>query len=52
LDKQRPELIEEAKQILKKCNGLRLAIVTIGSFFANQPKVAAEWRKLNEHIFF
>ena len=45
-----PELIEEAKMILKKCNGLPLAIVTIGGFLANQPKVAIEWRKLNEHI--
>ncbi|CAL5013825.1 unnamed protein product [Urochloa decumbens] len=45
-----PELIEEAKFILKKCNGLPLAIVTIGGFLANQPKTAIEWRKLNEHI--
>ncbi|KAF8690491.1 hypothetical protein HU200_040847 [Digitaria exilis] len=45
-----PELIEEAKLILKKCNGLPLAIATIGGFLANQPKTAMEWRKLNEHI--
>ena len=45
-----PELIEEEKIILKKCNGLPLTIVTIGGFLANQPKVAVEWRKLNEHI--
>ncbi|CAO2184482.1 unnamed protein product [Urochloa humidicola] len=49
LDKH-PTLIEEAKVILKKCNGLPLAIVTIGGFLANQPKTAIEWRKLNEHI--
>ncbi|RCV32080.1 hypothetical protein SETIT_6G229300v2 [Setaria italica] len=49
LDKH-PELIKEAKMILKKCNGLPLAIVTIGGFLAKQPKVAVEWRKLNEHI--
>jgi hypothetical protein len=49
LDKH-PDLIEEAKLILKKCNGLPLAIVTIGGFLANQPKIAVEWRKLNEHI--
>uniref|UniRef100_K3YLE8 Uncharacterized protein n=1 Tax=Setaria italica TaxID=4555 RepID=K3YLE8_SETIT len=36
--------------ILKKCNGLPLAIVTIRGFLAKQPKVAVEWRKLNEHI--
>ena len=45
-----PELIEEEKIILKKCNGLPLTIVTIGGFLANQPKVAVEWRKLKEHI--
>ncbi|CAL5089245.1 unnamed protein product [Urochloa decumbens] len=49
LDKQ-PALIEEAKTILKKCNGLPLAIVTIGGFLAKQPKTPMEWRKLSEHI--
>ncbi|XP_034601588.1 disease resistance protein Pik-2 isoform X2 [Setaria viridis] len=49
LDKH-PELIKEAKLILKKCNGLPLAIVTIGGFLAKQPKTPMEWRKLNEHI--
>nr|CAB3483673.1 unnamed protein product [Digitaria exilis] len=49
LDKH-PELMEEARKILNKCNGLPLAIVTIGGFLANQPKVAVVWRKLNEHI--
>jgi hypothetical protein len=33
-----PGLAEEAKPILKKCNGLPLAIVTIGGFLAKQPK--------------
>jgi Leucine-rich repeat (LRR) protein len=37
--------------ILNKCNGLPLAIVTIGSFLAGQEAISAlEWRKLNEHI--
>ncbi|CAO2192303.1 unnamed protein product [Urochloa humidicola] len=49
LDKH-PELIKEAKLNLKKCNGLPLAIVTIGGFLAKQPKTPMEWRKLNEHI--
>jgi Leucine-rich repeat (LRR) protein len=49
LDKQLG-LIEEANAILKKCNGLPLAIVTIGGFLAKQPKTPMEWRKLNEHI--
>ncbi|KAF7087273.1 hypothetical protein CFC21_090469 [Triticum aestivum] len=51
LAKHYPELVEPAKLILRKCNGLPLAIVTIGGFLADQPtKTAAEWRKLNEHI--
>ncbi|KAF7087278.1 hypothetical protein CFC21_090476 [Triticum aestivum] len=51
LVEQYPALVEPAKLILKKCNGLPLAIVTIGGFLADQPtKTAAEWRKLNEHI--
>ncbi|KAJ1269410.1 hypothetical protein BS78_07G209300 [Paspalum vaginatum] len=45
-----PELISEAKAILKKCNGLPLALVTIGGFLTNQPKTVLEWRKLNKHI--
>ncbi|KAF7040705.1 hypothetical protein CFC21_050591 [Triticum aestivum] len=50
LDEQYPELVEDAKLILKKCRGLPLALVTIGGFLANQPKTAFEWRKLNDHI--
>ncbi|KAM0895694.1 hypothetical protein ACQ4PT_023667 [Festuca glaucescens] len=50
LDKQHPELVEPANLILKKCNGLPLAIVTIGGFLSNQPKTALEWRTLNDHI--
>ncbi|EEE58049.1 hypothetical protein OsJ_08884 [Oryza sativa Japonica Group] len=51
LDEQKnPELVKEAKQILKKCDGLPLAIVVIGGFLANRPKTPEEWRKLNENI--
>ena len=50
MDGQYPELVEQAKLILKKCRGLPLALVTIGGFLANQPKTAFEWRKMNEHI--
>ncbi|KAM3309841.1 hypothetical protein ACQJBY_030875 [Aegilops geniculata] len=51
LTKHYPELVEPSKLILKKCNGLPLAIVTIGGFLADQPKkTVTEWRKLNEHI--
>jgi hypothetical protein len=50
LDEKYPELANEGKLILKKCNGLPLAIVTIGGFLAKQPKTLTEWRKLKEHI--
>ncbi|KAE8806908.1 resistance protein RGA2 [Hordeum vulgare] len=50
LDEQYPELVEQAKLILKKCSGLPLAIVIIGGFLANQQNTALEWRKLNDHI--
>ena len=50
MDEEYPELVEQANIILKKCNGLPLAIVTIGGYLANQPKTIVEWRKLTEHI--
>ncbi|KAM3336429.1 hypothetical protein ACQJBY_030438 [Aegilops geniculata] len=50
LAEQYPDLVEQAKLILRKCGGLPLALITIGGFLANQPKTAFEWRKLNEHI--
>jgi hypothetical protein len=43
-------LVEEEKQILKKCGGLPLAIAAIGGFLASRPKTPEEWRKLNENI--
>nr|ANA57424.1 Pib variant protein [Oryza sativa]ANA57425.1 Pib variant protein [Oryza sativa] len=49
-DQNNLELVKEAKQILKKCDGLPLAIVVIGGFLANRPKTPEEWRKLNENI--
>ncbi|CAM0958626.1 unnamed protein product [Alopecurus aequalis] len=50
LHKEYPELVEQAELILRKCNRLPLAIVTIGGFLASQSKTALEWRKLNDHI--
>ncbi|KAJ1278488.1 hypothetical protein BS78_04G083500 [Paspalum vaginatum] len=47
---QRHELVEQAKRILYKCNGLPLAIDTIGGLLATKPKTAPEWEKFNEHF--
>ncbi|CAL4992230.1 unnamed protein product [Urochloa decumbens] len=49
-EQRNPELVKEARQILKKCAGLPLAIVVIGGFLANRPKTPEEWRRLNENI--
>ncbi|CAL4987179.1 unnamed protein product [Urochloa decumbens] len=49
-EQKNPELVKEARQILKKCAGLPLAIVVIGCFLANRPKTPEEWRRLNENI--
>ncbi|RLM99733.1 Disease resistance protein RPM1 [Panicum miliaceum] len=51
LNNEYPELVEPAKLIINKCDGLPLAIVTIGSFLAGQETISAmEWRRLDEHI--
>ncbi|CAL4983804.1 unnamed protein product [Urochloa decumbens] len=49
-EQRNPELVKEARQILKRCAGLPLAIVVIGGFLANRPKTPEEWRRLNENI--
>ena len=43
-------MLDQANLILKKCDGLPLAISTIGGYLANKPKTALEWRKLNEGL--
>uniref|UniRef100_A0ACD5ZQ94 Uncharacterized protein n=1 Tax=Avena sativa TaxID=4498 RepID=A0ACD5ZQ94_AVESA len=45
-----PAMVEQARLVLKKCDGLPLAISTIGGFLASKPKTALEWRKLNDHV--
>jgi Leucine-rich repeat (LRR) protein len=43
-------MLEQAKLVLKKCDGLPLAISAIGGFLATKPKTATEWRKMNDHV--
>ncbi|XP_040247559.1 disease resistance protein Pik-2 isoform X2 [Aegilops tauschii subsp. strangulata] len=45
-----PAMMEQARLILHKCDGLPLAISTIGGFLASKPKTAIEWRKMNDRI--
>ncbi|KAM3297093.1 hypothetical protein ACQJBY_039127 [Aegilops geniculata] len=45
-----PAMMEQARLILQKCDGLPLAISTIGGFLATKPKTAIEWRKMSDGI--
>ncbi|XP_044948028.1 disease resistance protein Pik-2-like [Hordeum vulgare subsp. vulgare] len=45
-----PAMMEQARLTLQKCDGLPLAISTIGGFLATKPKTAIEWRKMNDCI--
>ncbi|KAF7082227.1 hypothetical protein CFC21_086103 [Triticum aestivum] len=45
-----PAMMEQARVTLQKCDGLPLAISTIGGFLATKPKTAIEWRKMNDRI--
>ncbi|KAF7076427.1 hypothetical protein CFC21_081079 [Triticum aestivum] len=43
-------LKESSNEILKKCGGLPLAIVSISSLLANRPAVKEEWEKIRRSI--
>ncbi|XP_037454271.1 disease resistance protein Pik-2-like [Triticum dicoccoides] len=45
-----PAMMEQARLTLQKCDGLPLAISTIGGFLATKPKTAIEWKKMNDNI--
>ncbi|XP_031270452.1 disease resistance protein RPM1-like [Pistacia vera] len=45
-----PELEKLSFDILRKCGGLPLAIVTVGGLLSNKNKVAFEWKKLLENL--
>jgi hypothetical protein len=44
------DMEEQGRLILKKCEGLPLAMSTIGGFLATKPKTAFEWRRMNDRI--
>ncbi|XP_048574286.1 disease resistance protein RGA5-like [Triticum urartu] len=46
-----PDMLKESSnEILKKCGGLPLAIVSISSLLANRPAVKEEWEKIRRSI--
>uniref|UniRef100_A0A0E0IF77 Uncharacterized protein n=1 Tax=Oryza nivara TaxID=4536 RepID=A0A0E0IF77_ORYNI len=48
--KEKPEMMEEAKIIIKKCGRLPLAIAAVGGFLSTRPQNITEWRKFSDHI--
>ncbi|XP_039118161.1 disease resistance protein RPM1-like isoform X2 [Dioscorea cayenensis subsp. rotundata] len=45
-----PTFTNLSKEILAKCDGLPLAIVTIGGVLASKPLLESEWQKLHDHL--
>ncbi|XP_047043835.1 disease resistance protein RPM1-like [Lolium rigidum] len=45
-----PAMMDQASIMLKKCDGLPLAISTIGGFLATKPKTVIEWRRMNDRV--
>ncbi|CAL5416961.1 unnamed protein product [Camellia sinensis] len=45
-----PELEEVSHEIVRKCEGLPLAIVAIGGLLSSKQKVTSEWRKFSDSL--
>ncbi|KAA8527100.1 hypothetical protein F0562_008671 [Nyssa sinensis] len=45
-----PELVDWAEKILKKCEGLPLAIVAVGSLLSKKQQLPNEWKKLHDSL--
>ncbi|XP_078170538.1 disease resistance protein Pik-2-like [Carex rostrata] len=44
------DMKNEAGLIIRSCNRLPLAIVTIGSYLATKPKTSVEWKTMHDHL--
>ncbi|XLR05688.1 hypothetical protein HN51_060569 [Arachis hypogaea] len=44
------ELMDVSHEIIKKCNGLPLAIVAIGGLLSTKPKTVFEWKKVSQNL--
>ncbi|CAL4988105.1 unnamed protein product [Urochloa decumbens] len=49
-DRCHPELKEISEQILRKCYGVPLAIITVASLLANKPKNINQWNSVHSSI--
>ncbi|XP_059662340.1 disease resistance protein RPM1-like isoform X1 [Cornus florida] len=45
-----PELEELSQNIVKRCEGLPIAIVAVGCLLSNRPQVPNEWKKLHDSL--
>ncbi|XP_027063996.1 disease resistance RPP13-like protein 4 [Coffea arabica] len=48
VDEQNTKLVEEGKEIVKKCGGLPLAIKTVGGLLSSEERSSIKWRKIRE----
>lgn len=46
----RPDMKEQANQILSKCGGIPFAIIDISGHLASRPRTVREWQRSNERL--